>query len=202
MNFPLLAFFKSTAQNSLSLLRSLVPSSISPTTATSTVAATTDANTAASDSHPRNKTMASDAQTKRLLCWTVCAYRKEGLSEDEYHRHMSQVHAPLVKAMMVKYNFVGWTMVKPLSPSLPPFPYGRCFPPMQLTQPKTHNTTETRELMKQLVGPQFNATADYDCIVQCMFHDVADFVAMKKDPFYIEHVMPDHERFADTRRSK
>jgi len=77
---------------------------------------------------------------------------------------------------MVKYNFVRWSM--------------------------THNTTETRELMKQLVGPQFNGTADYDCIVQCQFRDVEDFVRMKKDPFYLEQVMPDHERFADTQRSK
>lgn len=67
---------------------------------------------------------------------------------------------------------------------------------------QTHNTTETRALMNQLVGPQFNGSADYDCIVQCMFHDVQDFVRMKKDPFYVEHVMPDHEAFADTRRSK
>lgn len=56
--------------------------------------------------------------------------------------------------------------------------------------------------MSQLVGPQFNATADYDCIVQCMFRSVDDFVRMKKDPFYLERVMDDHERFADTIRSK
>lgn len=67
---------------------------------------------------------------------------------------------------------------------------------------QTHNTTETRELMKQLVGPQFNATCEYDCIVQCRFRSVDDFVRMKQDPFYREHVMPDHENFADTKRSK
>lgn len=56
--------------------------------------------------------------------------------------------------------------------------------------------------MKQLVGPQFEGSADYDCIVQVVMRDVEDFVRMKKDPFYMEHVMPDHERFADTKRSK
>lgn len=56
--------------------------------------------------------------------------------------------------------------------------------------------------MKQLVGPQFNGSADYDCIVQCHFRDVNDFVRMKADPFYKETVMPDHENFADTTRSK
>lgn len=56
--------------------------------------------------------------------------------------------------------------------------------------------------MQKLVGPQFNATADYDCFVQCMFRSVDDFVAMKNDPVYIEKIMPDHENFADTKRSK
>lgn len=56
--------------------------------------------------------------------------------------------------------------------------------------------------MKQLVGPQYECLDDYDCVVQCMFHDVQDFVNMKKDPFYMEHVVPDHEKFADTKRSR
>jgi hypothetical protein len=56
--------------------------------------------------------------------------------------------------------------------------------------------------MGKLVGPQFNGTADYDCIVTAVFRTIDDFVAMKKDPFYIEKVMPDHENFADTQRSK
>ena len=53
----------------------------------------------------------SKSAPQRMLCWTVCAYRKPGLDEDEYHRHMSEVHAPLVKKLMVKYDFVQWSMV-------------------------------------------------------------------------------------------
>ena len=56
--------------------------------------------------------------------------------------------------------------------------------------------------MNQIVGPQFNGTADYDCIVQATFRDVKDFVRMKADPFFKEKVTPDHENFADTVRSK
>lgn len=56
--------------------------------------------------------------------------------------------------------------------------------------------------MDQIVGPQFNGTADYDCIVQATFRDVKDFVRMKSDPFFKEKVTPDHENFADTVRSK
>jgi len=56
--------------------------------------------------------------------------------------------------------------------------------------------------MSQLVGPQFNGTADYDCIVQATFRNIEDFVKMKSDPFFQEKVTPDHENFADTTRSR
>ena len=56
--------------------------------------------------------------------------------------------------------------------------------------------------MAKIAGPQFSNTADYDCIVSACFKDIDDFVRMKEDPYYKEKVMPDHENFADTTRSK
>ncbi len=56
--------------------------------------------------------------------------------------------------------------------------------------------------MNQIMGPQFNGVADYDCIVQATFRDIEDFVKMKADPFFKEKVAPDHENFADTQRSR
>lgn len=56
--------------------------------------------------------------------------------------------------------------------------------------------------MTQIAGPQFNNFADYDCIVTAVFPDVQNFVRMKADPFFIQRVMPDHENFADTKRSR
>lgn len=56
--------------------------------------------------------------------------------------------------------------------------------------------------MKRIVDPQFANVADYDCIVQIVFRDIEDFVAMKADPEYQKFVAPDHEKFADTKRSK
>ena len=56
--------------------------------------------------------------------------------------------------------------------------------------------------MAKIAGPQFNSFADYDCIVTATFSSVENFVRMKADPYYKEKVMPDHENFADTTRSR
>ncbi len=51
-------------------------------------------------------------EPQRLLCWTVCAYRKPGMDEEDYHRYLSEVHAPLVKDLMVRYGIIQWSMVE------------------------------------------------------------------------------------------
>lgn len=51
------------------------------------------------------------AEPQHLLCWTVCAYRKPGLSEEEYHKYISEVHGPLVKGLAEKYGLVRLSMV-------------------------------------------------------------------------------------------
>ncbi|KAF8466316.1 hypothetical protein BDZ91DRAFT_725054 [Kalaharituber pfeilii] len=57
--------------------------------------------------------------------------------------------------------------------------------------------------MDQLTGDhQFSNVADYDAMISICFHDVQDFINMKKDPFFMQKVTPDHENFADTKRSR
>jgi hypothetical protein len=50
-------------------------------------------------------------QNERLYCWTVCAYRKPDISEEDYHSYMSNFYAPLVKELAVKYGIIDWVMV-------------------------------------------------------------------------------------------
>lgn len=65
-----------------------------------------------------------------------------------------------------------------------------------------HNTSATRELMYQIMDPQMANIADYDCFSQVVFRSFEDYKKIKDDPWYKEHLVGDHENFADTKRSK
>lgn len=54
------------------------------------------------------------ARTHRLFSVTICATRKPGMGEDEYHRYISETHAPLLKRLLVEKKIVDYTMVRVL----------------------------------------------------------------------------------------
>ncbi|KAL2144471.1 hypothetical protein VTI28DRAFT_9046 [Corynascus sepedonium] len=56
--------------------------------------------------------------------------------------------------------------------------------------------------MAQLYDAQFANVAPYDCCVQIVIPSIECFVRMKADPYFKQTVGPDHEKFADTRRSQ
>jgi hypothetical protein len=112
---------------------------------------------------------------KKYLCLTICGYRKPGMSEEDYRNHMVNVSAPMTKALMVKYGVKRWTQI--------------------------HNQTATRGLMTELFDQQMMNVTDFDCFSQVIFENVEDYKLMKQDPWYKEHLVDDHEKFADTKRS-
>lgn len=67
---------------------------------------------------------------------------------------------------------------------------------------KTHTTDESSSQMAQLYDAQFSNVAPYDCCVQIVFPSIDCFVKMKADPYFKTNVGPDHEKFADTKRSQ
>ncbi|CAI6332008.1 unnamed protein product [Periconia digitata] len=111
----------------------------------------------------------------QLICLTICGYRRPGMSEEDYRSHMTQVSGPMTKELMVKYGIVRWTML--------------------------HNTTETRNLMKQLFDEHMVNLAEFDCFSQVTFRTIEDYKRMRKDPVYRNQVAGDHVNFADTNRS-
>ena len=64
-----------------------------------------------------------------------------------------------------------------------------------------HNQSATRALMAELFDPQMCNVADFDCFSQVVFETVEDYKRMKQDPWYKEHLINDHENFADTKKS-
>lgn len=66
----------------------------------------------------------TDGGTKKYLCLTICGYRKQGMSEEDYRHHMTKISAPMTKDLMVKYGVKRWTMVSPHLHSLDPRHFG------------------------------------------------------------------------------
>jgi hypothetical protein len=54
------------------------------------------------------------ARAQPLFSVTICAKRKPGMGEDEYHRYISETHAPLLKRLLVEKKIVDYTMVRNL----------------------------------------------------------------------------------------
>lgn len=50
-----------------------------------------------------------------MLCLSMCAYRKEGMDEEEYRKYMTENHAPLVRGLMVKYGIDKYSMVSEMT---------------------------------------------------------------------------------------
>jgi hypothetical protein len=51
-------------------------------------------------------------EKQQVFALTICAYRKEGMDEEAYHKYISEKHAPLLKDLLIKKEILDYTMVR------------------------------------------------------------------------------------------
>lgn len=56
--------------------------------------------------------------------------------------------------------------------------------------------------MALLAGPLFQNVIDYDCVIQVLFDEVDTFLRLKADPEYATKAWPDHDNFANPKRTR
>ena len=54
--------------------------------------------------------MAADKPSK-IYALSIFGYRKEGMSEQDYHYYVAERHAPCLKTLLVKNDIVDYTIV-------------------------------------------------------------------------------------------
>ena len=47
----------------------------------------------------------------KLLCLTICGYKKPSMSQADYRAYMTDKHAPLVQEIMARYGMLSYTQV-------------------------------------------------------------------------------------------
>ena len=58
----------------------------------------------------------------KLYAITIFGYKKEGMSEKDYHDYISNTHAGHLKALLAKNDIVSYTMVSKQITLFPPLP--------------------------------------------------------------------------------
>ncbi|GJN83203.1 hypothetical protein PLIIFM63780_006751 [Purpureocillium lilacinum] len=113
---------------------------------------------------------------KKYLCLHILGFKKSGVSFADYRDYMVNVHAPLVRDLLVKYGIVDWTM--------------------------THADEKSPDMFDNIRDGLFSNFAPFDVCVTIVMPDIGAFLRFKTDPFFQGDIEPDHDKFADTRRSQ
>lgn len=113
---------------------------------------------------------------ERLLRFTILAYRREGVTEDEFHHHWTHTHAPLVREWLARHGILRYTQY--------------------------HTPSSVRQHAISIFGLPDFAVATYDGFVELLMRDLEDFKRAQQDPFYIEKVAPDEAKMADPTKTQ
>ncbi|KAJ5719799.1 hypothetical protein N7493_007377 [Penicillium malachiteum] len=114
-----------------------------------------------------------------MYAFTILGFKRDDMSEDEYHNYISTVHSAHLKALLAQNDIVSYTM--------------------------QHNTSQTRDdLINKVYQGQMPAEKVFDCdaIIQVVFKTVEDYLRVREDPHFQTVVNPDHVNFAHPTKTR
>jgi hypothetical protein len=132
---------------------------------------------------------------EKLVRITICAYRKEGLSEKEFHRYWADVHGPLAREWFHRCGIVRYVQV-----------CGKDYPsnllgknPDLIVCFQYHSSPEQRQLAQKMMSSAGkHKNLDYDALIDVYVRDFQHFVDAFEDPLYLTEIRPDEDKFCDT----
>ncbi|EME41100.1 hypothetical protein DOTSEDRAFT_27677 [Dothistroma septosporum NZE10] len=111
---------------------------------------------------------------------TIHAYCRKDISEEQFHNHWTNSHAPKVSSFLRKYGIVGYTQYH--TPSW--------------------IRKEMAEKLHTLGSFATDNVSDFDGYVELWMPDLRCYEEARKDPYYASVITPDEEEFFDFSRSK
>ncbi|PNY22484.1 Uncharacterized protein TCAP_07123 [Tolypocladium capitatum] len=114
--------------------------------------------------------------SQKYLCLHILGFKKSGVTIAEYREYMVNVHSPLVGGLVAKYGIIHWSM--------------------------SHPDEQSPDLFDKIRDGLFANLAPFDVVVTIVMPDIDTWLRFRADPFFKKDVGPDHDKFADTRRSQ
>ncbi|OAP62041.1 hypothetical protein AYL99_04244 [Fonsecaea erecta] len=114
------------------------------------------------------------ATKQKVLRVSMYLKRKPEMSEEEFNHYWSHVHGPLVRPLVEKYGILKYTQ---------------------------YHTSTSVQQTTMAAWPELQALAvtPYDGVAEFIVKDIEGIKKSRDDPFFIEKVRPDEEKFFDVK---
>jgi hypothetical protein len=138
---------------------------------------------------------------------TFLVSKKEGLSDEEFRKHYTEVHAPMALEVckrhgVLDYNIVCVMVLCPLfERPTPPTDRG-LFVGEYGADHKQHFNTEAERAVARAAFGEKATFIDCDAITTFIFPDMESLIGSFADPEYQEKLAPDERRFSNGQKSQ